>query len=171
MELTSLKGGCGPVIKRSPLDDDLDDATDGGPGPVLVLNPDADAGELVARLVELAGFAALRFTEREGLLEQLSEGGVTAVVVDSLGTGISPAFELLDAIRSGDARTADTPVVILAATDTNRLYAFQSGVDAYLVRPFHADELMETMRSTINRSPDERERVRQAQLTNGAATP
>src|SRR5690606_23819986 len=75
MELTSPKGGCGPVIKRSPLDDDPQDASDGGPGPVLVLNPDADAGELVARLVESAGFAALRFTERESLLEQLSEGG------------------------------------------------------------------------------------------------
>jgi DNA-binding response OmpR family regulator len=154
------------VLKRSPLDNDFDD---GPVGTILVFNHDADAAELVGRLIEHAGFGALRFGDPAGLVGQLAEGGVTAVVIDALGTGISAAFELLDAIRA-DQAGRETPVIILAATDTNRLYAYQSGVDAFVVRPFHADELIEAVRTTIARSVDERERFRREQLDAGGAT-
>ena len=154
------------MLKRSPLDDDFDD---GPVGTILVFNHDADAAELVGRLVEHAGFGALRFGDAAGLIGQLAEGGVAAVIIDALGTGISAAFELLDAIRA-DRAGSDTAVIILAATDTNRLYAYQSGVDAFVVRPFHADELIEEVRTTIGRSVDERERHRREQLEAGGAT-
>jgi DNA-binding response OmpR family regulator len=159
------------LLKRSRLDDDLEDETGGGAGDtVLVLNPDADAGELVARLVELAGYPALRFLDQASLIDQLAEGGVTAIVIDSLGTGISSAFEALEAIRAGSPASRDTAVIILATTDTNRLYAYQSGVDAFLVRPFHADDLVGTVRIVLARSPAERESHRQDQLLGGAST-
>ena len=154
------------MLKRSPLDDDFDD---GPVGTILVFNHDADAAELVGRLVEHAGFGALRFGDPAGLVGQLAEGGVAAVIIDALGTGISAAFELLDAIRN-DQAGRDTAVIILAATATNRLYAYQSGVDAFVVRPFHADELIDAVRTTVGRSVDERERHRREQLEAGGAT-
>jgi DNA-binding response OmpR family regulator len=160
------------LLKRSRLDDDLDDETGAAPGDtILVLNPDADAGELVARLVELAGFPALRFLDQASLIDQLAEGGVTAIIIDSLGTGISAAFEALEAVRAGPPASRDTAVMILATTDTNRLYAYQSGVDAYLVRPFHADDLIGTVRTTLARSTAEREGHRRDQLLGGASAP
>ena len=155
------------MLKRSRLDDDFDE---GSGGTILVLNHDVDAGELVARLVELAGYPALRFNDLGALVDQLAEGGVAAVLVDSLGTGVSSAFEVLDAVRNGPPATAGTPVVILASTDTNRLYAYQSGVDFYLVRPFHGDDLVEAVRTTLGRSAEERQRFRQEQLAEGGVT-
>jgi DNA-binding response OmpR family regulator len=159
------------LLKRSRLDDSFDDGPDGAPGDtILVFNHDADAGELVARLVEFAGHRALRFTNPAALVGQLGEGGVRAVVIDALGTGVSAAFEVLDTIRNGQPVMRDTPVMILAATDTNRLYAYQSGVDAYLVRPFHGDDLIEVVASVLARSSEERERYRRDQLTAGGVT-
>jgi DNA-binding response OmpR family regulator len=158
------------LLKRSPVDNGIDDEPDGAPGgTILVLNHEADAGELVARLVEFAGHPALRFTDQASLIGQLAEGGVRAVIIDALGTGVSAAFDVLEAIRAGHPAVRDTPVMILAASDTNRLYAFQSGVDAYLVRPFHADELIGAVGSMLARSPGERERYRQDQLGAGGA--
>ena len=61
-------------------------------------------------------------------------------------------------------------VVILAATDTNRLFAYQSGADGFAVRPIHADELLDTVRSVLARDPDERVEYRRAQLMGGATT-
>jgi DNA-binding response OmpR family regulator len=155
------------LLKRSPLDDDLIEGPGGAGGTVLVLNQDHGACELVARLVELAGYPALRFADRGALLEQMAEGGVSAVVVDALGTGVQPAFEVLEAIRNGPPASRETAVMILASTDTNRLFAYQSGVDAYLVRPFHSDDLVAALRDTLSRSFEERERFRREQLSGG----
>jgi DNA-binding response OmpR family regulator len=158
------------LLKRSRIDD-TDDTQAGSPASaVLVLNKDPDACELVARLVEFAGFPTVRFFDPDSVVDQLTEGGVTAVVVDSLGTGSSAAFEVLTAIRAAHASVSDTVVIILAATDTNRLYAYQSGVDGYVVRPFHADDLVELVRATLGRSLEDRVQYRNMQLMGGAAT-
>jgi two-component system response regulator CpxR len=159
------------VLKRSRIDNDIEDEGPADPArAVLVLNEDADACELVARLVELAGYPAVRAFDPASLVDQLREGGVAGVVIDSLGTGISAAFEVLDAIRAAEAKVKDTTVIILAATDTNRLYAYQSGVDGYIVRPFHADDLVDLVRNTLGRSLADRVQFRNMQLMGGAAT-
>jgi DNA-binding response OmpR family regulator len=58
----------------------------------------------------------------------------------------------------------------MASTDTNRLFAFQSGADGYLVRPVHADEIVDTVRVVLGRTGEERTEYRRAQLMGGATT-
>jgi DNA-binding response OmpR family regulator len=159
------------VLKRSPIDDgsEGEPSTDAG-GAVLVLNEDTDACELVARLCEHAGFDVVRFFDPASVVDQLAEGGIAGVVIDALGTGISTAFSVLDQIRSAEAKIRDTAVIILASTDTNRLFAYQSGVDGYLVRPFHSDELVEAVRATLARPLSDRVHYRNVQLMGGATT-
>ncbi|MCU0267877.1 MAG: response regulator [Acidimicrobiales bacterium] len=137
-------------------------------GTVLVVNDDRDAGELLVRLLERAGWATGRAGGLDGALGELDGGRFDAVVVDFLGAGIATSFRLLDAIRSG--ADAQLPVLILATTDTNRLFAFQSGADAFLTRPFHADELLEALGSATARTADERLEYRRAQLLGGASS-
>jgi DNA-binding response OmpR family regulator len=84
--------------------------------------------------------------------------------------GITTAFEILNDIRSSGPDIRDTPVVILAATATNRLFAYQSGADGFVVRPVHADELLDVIQVVLNRSPDERADFRRTQLLGGANT-
>jgi DNA-binding response OmpR family regulator len=158
------------LLKRSKTDDEIDHeaAGSGDGGVVLVVNEDQDACELVARLVEWAGYRAVRSHDVVGVVDRLADEPPVALIVDSLGTGIATAFKVLDDVRADGPDVKETPVIILAATDTNRLFAYQSGVDGYVVRPFHADELVEALRAAVDRSPSERFAFRQAQLLGGA---
>jgi DNA-binding response OmpR family regulator len=154
------------VLKRSRIDDDRDDAATPS-GAVMVVGTDRDACELVARLVEWAGRQVTRVYDPTTVVDQLSEGGVAAVVIDSRATGTRHAISVLEAVRTGGA---DTVVLVLADSDADRLTAYQAGTDGYLVRPFHADELVETLRSALGRSPEDRVSHRNVQLMGGAAT-
>ena len=159
------------MLKRSKTDDEIDlAAVDPGAGAVLVLNDDRDACELIARLVESAGWPVERAYVVDEVLGEITRGSYAAVIVDSMSIGITAAFRVLDEIRKSGPETRNVAVVILAATDTNRLFAFQSGVDGYVVRPVHADELLDVVRMVLTRTTDERVEFRRAQLMGGATT-
>ena len=159
------------MLKRSKTDDEIDLAEVGTHGgAVLVLNDDRDACELIARLVESAGWTAERGYELDDAIRLLLAGGHRAVVIDSMSMGITAAFRLLDEVRKAGPDIRNVAVVILAATDTNRLFAFQSGVDGYIVRPVHSDELLDVIRRVMARSTDERVEFRRQQLMGGATT-
>ena len=157
------------MLKRSKTDDEIDAAA-AGTGTVLVVNDDRDACELIARLLESAGFSARRLHDLDSSSRALSEGPYQAIVIDSLSCGVTAAFKLLDEIRGGAPDVRHVAVVILAATDTNRLFAYQSGADGFAVRPIHASELIDVVRSVLARDPDERVEYRRAQLMGGATT-
>jgi DNA-binding response OmpR family regulator len=86
------------------------------------------------------------------------------VIID-LESGTAEALKLLDKIRGHtDDTLAVTPVIISTWVEENRVFSWQSGVDGFLVRPYHLDELLELMVGSLERSPDERMRFRQEQL-------
>lgn len=159
------------MLKRSKTDEEIDLEEAGtDSGAVLVVNDDPDACELIARLIESAGWPATRTYDVESIPQQIQKGGLTSVVIDSMRFGITTAFEILNEIRSSGPDIRDTPVVILAATDTNRLFAYQSGADGFVVRPVHADEFLDVMLMVLTRSPAERADFRRIQLVGGANT-
>ena len=101
-------------------------------------------------------------------LYEIEFGGANpeAVIADFQSGGTGASLELLDAIR----RTrdfAEIPVLLLTHNETNRLYAWESGADAFLVRPFHADDLINEIYAVLTRSTDEREAWREEQLAAG----
>jgi DNA-binding response OmpR family regulator len=159
------------LLKRSKTDDEivLEAAAGTSGGSVLVLNDDRDACELIARLVESAGWEAVRSYDFDDVAGQLAQGQYIAAVIDSMSCGITVAFRVLDEIRKAP-EGRNLGVVILAATDTIRLFACQSGVDGYVVRPVHADEFLDVMRLVLSKSSEERLEFRRAQLMGGATT-
>jgi DNA-binding response OmpR family regulator len=159
------------LLKRSKTDDEIDqeEAADARAGAVLVINDDQDGCELIARLIESADLSAQRCYDLEEIPGRLDGGDYSAVVVDSDNCGITTAFRILDEIRQAGPGVRNIAVVILAATNTNRLFAFQSGVDGYVVRPVHADEFLDVMRLVLDRSPEQRIEYRREQLLGGAA--
>ena len=158
------------MSKRSKTNDDIDLGSSSPGSRVLVINDDHDACELIARLIESAGWPADRLYDISATLDTLQSGAYLGVVMDSLTLGVNDAFKALDEIRSGPASLRDVPVVIIASTDTNRLFAFQSGADGYVVRPVHSDELMDVMHLVLDRSSEERVEYRRNQLMGGATT-
>ncbi len=159
------------MLKRSKTDEEIDLAEAGtSGGSILVINDDRDVCELIARLVEGDGWPAVRSYALDGVPAQLADGTFGAVIVDSMSCGITAAFRVLDEIRTSGPDIRNIAVIILAATDTNRLFAFQSGVDGYVVRPVHADEFLDVLRLILSRSHDERVDFRRSQLMGGATT-
>ena len=161
------------MLKRSKTDEEIDlEEADAGAedGSILVVNDDEDACELIARLMESAGWQAIRSHDLATVSGTIGKERPSGVVIDSMRFGITTAFELLNEIRAGGPEAQDVPVVIIAATDTNRLFAYQSGADGFVVRPVHADELLETMLNVLTRSPAERADFRRTQLMGGANT-
>jgi len=130
---------------------------------VLAAGDDPDFLELLVRLLEREGHEVNRTEETDDALSALMLHPYRAAVVGF--TGRSTAVTLLEAIRTHDQpQVATTPVVIVAEDPRNRDFAWQSGVDGYLAKPFHSDELLAEVRAAIERPDDQRDAHRQAQL-------
>lgn len=150
------------MLRRSKIDDH-----DLGDNPrVLVVNDDEGGCEVVSRILERAGMAVSRVHSHTDAMQSLNKGGepTKGVIVDFTSGGASSSLKLLDSIRHAGEAKRDIPVIILAASANNRLFAFQSGADAFIVRPVHADDLVGEIFEVLRRSPDEREAVRQSFL-------
>lgn len=117
-------------------------------GTVVVANADDDAREVVARVVEGAGFEAARVATAGDVTS--SSGSATAVVLD-LGT---EGLEVLRSLRTSDG--TEVPVVVVGTGPAGGRLALQAGADGFLVRPFHARELQTALTDAVARPPAER---------------
>ncbi len=128
---------------------------------VLVVNDDDNACELVCRVLERGGHRAERATTPERALNLLAVLRPACVVLDLSVGGIGQNLKLLDAIRSQvDPGLASTRVVLIAQQTSNRMFSWQAGTDAFLVRPFHARELLRAIDEVLARPDHERAGVR-----------
>jgi DNA-binding response OmpR family regulator len=128
---------------------------------VLVIADDQDAGELLARLLDRAGWTAdLAFSAASGLSE-LVDAHYAAIVLDLSATADS--IDVLRSIRE-DPATAGLRVAMCARSNSERGEAWITGTDAYLVHPFEADAYVEEVSAVIARPDPERDDHRQRQV-------
>jgi DNA-binding response OmpR family regulator len=133
------------------------------PPRILVVNDDEDAGALVERVLTHAGFEVDRVTTTDDAVAHAT-GAPPALVVLDLSSGVGGSLKLLETLRThADPDLAAAGAVLISRQAGNRVFAWQSGIDALLVRPFHADELLREVTAVIRRTPDERARHRQEQ--------
>jgi DNA-binding response OmpR family regulator len=144
------------------------DEEDGAPSTasrIVVVSDDEDACELLCRLLDRAGYVTDRASSQEHALAQLGFLRPHCVVLDLATGGIGQNLKLLDAMRSNmDAAIAATRCVLIAHGTNNQMFSWQAGIDAFLVRPFHADELLQHVAEAIARPEAERPRHRRQQL-------
>jgi DNA-binding response OmpR family regulator len=132
---------------------------------VLVVNDDPDACEMVVRMVSSKGYRALGATSADDVIARLVDELPRCIVLDLDAGGIGTSLKVLDTIRSHEDHHVSTArVVLCAASPKNRSFSFQSGADAFLVRPFHLDELTEQIADVLARAHDERSRHRRDEL-------
>ena len=141
-----------------------------GPSQVLVVNDDEGACELLCRLLANAGHRVQRAHNAEQALGQLNVGRVDCVVLDLATGGIGQNLKLLDQIRSAMARNVSAVRVVLVAQQTsNRMFSWQAGIDAFVVRPVHANELLGQISEVLGRPDSERARHRRRELDAASA--
>jgi DNA-binding response OmpR family regulator len=133
---------------------------------VLVVADDRDAGELLARLVDEAGWlASLAFAPAAAVVE-LAEARppYAAVVLDLSTTNRAAGLEALRSIRDLPGAPGAVPVVMCSWNDGERAQAWVSGVDGFLTRPFHANALAAEITAAVERPLADRDAHRQRQI-------
>jgi DNA-binding response OmpR family regulator len=137
-----------------------------GPSRVLVVHDEPDGCELLVRLLDRAGHKTDRahdFLEMSDRL--LDPRPADCVVLDVAMGGIGGNLKLLDAIRGHhDPVVAAMRVVLVSSTRSNAIFSWQAGIDEFVVRPFHADQLVSAVATAIARLDAERPRYRRQRL-------
>lgn len=130
---------------------------EGGGARILVVNDDEAACELVARLLERDGREAVRCYSHDDALARLTTESIDAAVVNFTAGRGGSNLKMIDAIRSHTApQVAQVRLILVANEAKNRAFSWQSGVDGFLVRPFHADELLQEVDAVLGRPEGER---------------
>ena len=141
-----------------------------GPATVLVAGDVDDGNELLSRILLANGYRTIIATTVESGLARTAEQLPRTAVIDLSSRGIGSSLQLLDGIRShDDERVTRTRVVLVARSNANRTFSFQSGADGFLLRPFHANDLVATVAQVLD-VPQEELPVHRRRMID-AATP
>lgn len=117
---------------------------------VLIVEDDADLrGQLVAQFTA-EGFVVDAAADGEDGLYKATEFPLDLAVVD-LGLPKLPGTEVIKRARK---KGLTYPILILTARDgwENKVAGLEAGADDYLVKPFHAQELLARARALLRRS-------------------
>lgn len=148
-----------------------EDTAPKGPARVLVVHDDPEGCELLVRILSVAGHDVTRahdFLDMSDVLHDPPEPD--CVVLDVSAGGIGGNLKLLDAIRQHrDPIVAATRVVMVATNAASAMFSWQAGIDEFLQRPFHADDLLNAVSEALAR-PDEDRRHHRRRMLEAAKT-
>jgi len=119
---------------------------------VMIVEDDSAICEMLAFTLSRAGMETLKAGDANSALEYLSLRTPDIVILDWMLPGTS-GLEILRRIRR-ESRTKDLPVMMLTARGAaeDRIKAFQSGADDYVVKPFSREELLLRIEAILRRS-------------------
>jgi DNA-binding response OmpR family regulator len=127
---------------------------------VIVASDDADARELLSRVITQAGHEVEQVGGSTDALDALSDRprlALLALFAESRAAGL-----VRDVRAVEDPAVAEVPVLVVTDDDTAAKAASVAGADGTLTRPFHADELTGELDAVLARSPEERAESRAA---------
>ncbi|MBK9179977.1 MAG: hypothetical protein IPM45_10505 [Acidimicrobiales bacterium] len=134
------------------------------PWRILLAADDPDVSELLARVLATDGHLVRRAVNHQATLVALLNEPADCVVLDLTRAGAGGNLKLLDALRSSeDEHLAGSRVVLCGGRGSNRLFSWESGIDAFLQHPFHARELLDAVAAVVERPEEERRRHRRQQ--------
>ena len=128
---------------------------------LLVVNDDPHSCELISRLVESLGCRARRVNSPDGVVEFLSDPNneIGGVILD-VRAGVNASVPVLEGIRSLESRAGNLPVIVLTSTSDDADPVWGAGGDAFMARPFHADDFLREMETVLTLSPADRVKLR-----------
>lgn len=134
---------------------------------VLVVDDDPDSRETMVRLFRHHGFEVSEADDPDEAtaLVHHQDPPIDLVLIGFRLGGTSQGLRLLDLLRAHeDPEVARVRAIMTTDLDENRMFSWQSGVDDFLVRPYHADELVAAVSAALERPDDERLPHRQEQM-------
>lgn len=108
----------------------------------LLVEDDPAVSGVVAKLLEREGFSVAHFPDGSGVIEAAQNEHFVIAVMD-LNLPVMDGFELVRKLRTM-ATSSKLPILFLTGSDAEDdvVRGFEVGANDYLVKPFHARELM-----------------------------
>ena len=118
---------------------------------VLIVEDEAEVGDLVARAIQEAAWAADVVGTGVAGLEALAVNDYDLAILD---VGL-PDLDGFEVCRRWRARGGSTPILLLTARDAlgDRVSGLDAGADDYLTKPFAVEELLARLRALARRPP------------------
>lgn len=133
---------------------------------ILIVEDDEDTAEVVATLLEEAGFKAKAVDRGEMALDEIMAQNPDLVLLDLNLPDIS-GIEVLKHVRSHSF----LPMIVLSGfgQDRDRIIALEAGADDFMAKPFSPEELIARVRALLRRvewtpKPETHLRVRDLEL-------
>ena len=133
---------------------------------ILIVEDDEDTAEVVATLLEDAGFRAKSVDRGEMALDEIMAQNPDLVLLDINLPDIS-GIEILKHVRSHSF----LPMIVLSGfgQDSDRVIALEAGADDYMAKPFSPEELVARVKALLRRvewtpKPETHLRVRELEL-------
>ena len=118
------------------------------PATILVVDDDRDSREIAARLLEKAGYHALRAASGAEALRVVDEQPVHLLLLDVMMPEMD-GFAVCEALQ---ARGKRIPIILLTAKDDmdTRLEGMHHGVSEFLTKPINKVELFARVRAQLH---------------------
>ena len=119
----------------------------------FVIDDEADARDLLRRLLEDQGAAVTLFDSAPAALEALKTSRPTVIVSD-VGMPGMDGYQMIRALRAGEARDARVPALALTAfaRAEDRKRSLVAGFQAHLAKPFDVAELVLLVADLVGRN-------------------
>lgn len=115
----------------------------------LLVEDDAEIGELISRYLENNGITVTRVISGEALDARMTAGGYDILILD-LNLPGEDGFSICRRVRAA----GDMPIVIVTAQgeDVDKILGLEMGADDYIVKPFNPRELLARIRAVLRRA-------------------
>ena len=119
---------------------------------ILCIEDDAETRVLLKRSLEGAGMSVDTVWSGDKGIEAAISGAFDCVLVDLMMPGMD-GYQVIRTLKT-QGLTGKLPVVVLTAREDqeSRQRAMAAGADAYIVKPFEIDQLVEEIRTLIDQS-------------------
>ncbi|GAB4522232.1 MAG: hypothetical protein Fur0018_03720 [Anaerolineales bacterium] len=115
---------------------------------ILLVEDDATMIALLKTLLEIEGFSVVQFNPQMDVLEQIRTDKPDAILLDVNFKGMNAAgFDILRSLRA-DPDLAATRVLMASGMNYEQ-EAIQAGADAFLLKPFMPDVLIQRIHSLL----------------------
>lgn len=120
---------------------------------ILIAEDNPNLRQVIVNIVKKIGYAqVLEAEDGEIAWQFIQRGGVDIVLTDWAMPGLD-GMQLLKKIRTATTPTRDIPFLMITAADTKNaiLSAGKEGVDAYIIKPFSVNTIMDKITEAIEK--------------------
>ena len=121
---------------------------------ILVVDDEPSIVKMVGKRLEAAGYEVVVAMDGQEALEKVQEARPDLILLDLMLPKVD-GYEVCKSLKQAPATHA-IPIIIVSARTQNsdQLYGYECGADAYLCKPFHSQDLLKQVAEFLGARPE-----------------